>query len=154
MAPYVSSYNLEKRAHGPLCFSLRILMDTHPDISLHSIRMGPNPQTNKTKEMGATDCLKARGPEVLLQQSLCRRELAVLTALVRTCAHPTPPKGGGLAGAAVVCGMLTVRKDGQLTVFKFSLGPSVNHLILGEVILCCLYKTCTHMFTHAHRSTH
>lgn len=105
--------------------------------------------------MGATDCLEAPGPEVLLQQSLCRRELAVLTALVQ--GHMPilhSPKGGELAGAAVVCGMLTVRKDGQLTVFKFSFGPSVNHLILGEVILCCLYSTCTRMFTHAHRSTH
>lgn len=95
MAPHVSSYNLEGRAHGPLCFSLRVLMDTHPDISLHSIRMGPKPQTNKTKEMGATGCLKARGPEVLLQQSLCRRELAVLTVLVRDmCPSYTPQRRG------------------------------------------------------------
>lgn len=98
-------------------------------------RTGPNPQTNKTKEIEATDCLNAPGPEAAITAVPLQKRVSVLTALVQghvPILYPPPPRWG-LAGAAVVCGMLSVTKDGQQTVFKFSFGPSVNHLILGEV---------------------
>lgn len=125
---------------------------TLPLASLCTVsRMGPNPQTNKTKEMGATDCLDAPRPEAAITAVPLQRELVVLTALVQGHVPILDPTKVGLAGATMVCGMLSVTKDGWQTIFKFSFGP-VNHLILGEVILCCIRHA--HTFTHAHRSTH
>lgn len=82
--------------------------------------MGPNPQTSKTKEMGATDCLNAPGPEAAITAvPLQKRVSGPYCTNSGTHAHPIlspPTQGGGLAGAAVVSGMLTVRKDGQQTI--------------------------------------
>lgn len=138
----------------PLCSSLKSF-DTHSRWHLCTVRhMYPNPQTNKTKEIGATDCLNAPGPECY-DGSLFAKESqqSLLDSSSGTSAHPPPiPPNGGweLAGAASVYGMLSVPKDGQLTVFKFSFGPAVN-LLTPRENLCCMRHahTCLHMCTGA-----
>lgn len=39
--------------------------------------MGPNPQTSKTKEMGATDCLNAPGPEAAITAVSLQKRVSV-----------------------------------------------------------------------------
>lgn len=66
--------------------------------------------------MGATDCLNAPGPEAAITAvSLQKRVSGPYCTSSGTHAHYIP-QGGGLAGAAMVSGMLTVRKDGQQTI--------------------------------------
>lgn len=60
-------------------------------------RTGPNPQTNKTKEIEATDCLNAPGPEAAITAVPLQKRVSVLTALVQghvPILYP-PPQGGG-----------------------------------------------------------